>query len=129
MLVDRDDQLGWLPELETPYVFPQENGNRSEVRWVALTDNSGAGIRVEGEPFFSFSAHRNTPEEYEAARHTTDLVPRDEIVLILDHRQNGLGSASCGPGVLPPYILKPEAFSFRMDFHPVDAGTPQGQRS
>jgi beta-galactosidase/evolved beta-galactosidase subunit alpha len=118
-----------LAEMETPYVFPQENGNRSDVRWVTLTDASGAGLGAWGEPVLSFSAHRNTPEEYEAARHTVDLVPRDEIVLILDHRQNGLGSASCGPGVLPAYVLKPEAFSFAVELRPVHPGSSLGRRS
>lgn len=117
-----------LAEMETPYVFPQENGNRSDVRWVTLTDPSGAGLRAEGGPLLSFSAHRNTPEEYEAAKHTVELVPRDEIVLIIDYQQNGLGTASCGPGVLTPYLLKPGEFSFSVDLCPVGPGMPRGPR-
>jgi beta-galactosidase len=108
-----------LAEMETPYVFPQENGNRSDVRWVTLTGPAGAGLRAEGRPLLCFSAHRNTPEEYEAAKHTVELAPRDEIVLILDHRQNGLGTAICGPGVLPPYVLRPGELSFSVDLCPV----------
>ncbi len=65
-----------------------------------------------GQPQIGFSVHRNTPEEIEAARHPFEMVPRDEVVLILDHRQNGLGTASCGPGVLPQYQLAPAEFSF-----------------
>ena len=110
-----------VSELETPYVFPQENGNRSDVRWVSLTDRSGIGLLAAGRPLICFSAHLNTPEEYENARHTIDLVPRGETVLILDHRQHGLGSASCGPGVLPRYSLKPEEFRFSILLRPVDA--------
>jgi beta-galactosidase/evolved beta-galactosidase subunit alpha len=105
-----------VSELETPYVFPQENGNRSDVRWVSMTNTLGIGLMAVGLPLINFSAHRNTPEEYEAARHTIDLVPRDHVVLILDHRQNGLGSASCGPGVLPAYRLVPEEFGFSVLF-------------
>ena len=110
-----------LAEMETPYVVPQENGNRSDVRWVTLTGPGGDGLRVEGKPLLSFSAHRNTPEEYEAAQHTVELEPRNEIVLIVDQRQNGLGSASCGPGVLPGYVLKPAAFAFSVVMSPVTA--------
>ncbi len=98
--------------LETPYVFPQENGNRSDACWAAFTDSRGMGILAVGRPLINFSAHGNTPEEYESARHATDLVPRGETVLILDHAQNGLGSASCGPGVLPAYKLSPKEFRF-----------------
>ena len=118
-----------LAELETPYVFPQENGNRSDVRWVTLTDPAGTGLLVKGRPHVNFSAHRNTPEEYEAARHTVDLRPRDEIILILDHRQNGLGTASCGPGVLPRYVLEPAELSFSVDMCPVSPGTPRDFRT
>jgi beta-galactosidase/beta-glucuronidase len=101
-----------VAELETPYAFPQENGNRSDVRWVSLADPRGVGLLAAGRPLINFSAHRNTPEDYERALHPTDLAPRAETVFILDYRQNGLGSASCGPGVLPAYRLKPEEFSF-----------------
>jgi len=57
------------------------------------------------------SARIATPRKSTRQRgHTVDLVRRPEIVLIMDHRQNGLGSASCGPGVLPAYVLKPSEF-------------------
>lgn len=107
-----------VDDLETPYVYPQENGNRSDARWVACTDARGIGLMAIGRPLIDFSAHRNTPEEYEAARHTVDLVRRNEVVLVLDHRQHGLGSASCGPGVLPAYRLRTEEFRFGVLLRP-----------
>ncbi|MGA2975686.1 MAG: glycoside hydrolase family 2 TIM barrel-domain containing protein [Spirochaetia bacterium] len=103
-------------EMTTPYEKPQENGNRSDVRWAAFTEETGAGMLVLGRPLFCFSAHRNTPEEFTKARHFSDLAPRTEIVLIIDHAQHGLGTASCGPGVLPGYILKPAEFRFAVSF-------------
>ena len=39
-----------VDELQTPYVMPQENGNRADVRWATITDGRGAGLRVEGHP-------------------------------------------------------------------------------
>jgi beta-galactosidase len=88
--------------LQTPYVFPQENGNRSEVRWAELT-GGGPGLHVSGR--FDLTVRPWTSEDLDAARHPTDLVPRDVLTLNLDVGQQGLGSASCGPGVLPPYEL------------------------
>jgi len=84
------------------------------VRWVIFRDRKGRGLKITGRPVLDFSAHRNTPEEIEQARHLVDLVPRDDIVVILDHAQNGLGTASCGPGVLPHYRLAPAEFRFSM---------------
>ncbi|MFI6765146.1 glycoside hydrolase family 2 TIM barrel-domain containing protein [Streptomyces sp. NPDC050355] len=100
--------------LQTPYVRPQENGARPGVRWVRLTRTDGSGLRVEGDPDFSFSARRWTDEELTAARHTTDLRPGEDLWLHLDHAQHGIGSQSCGPGVLPRHRLEvaPARFSF-----------------
>ncbi len=91
--------------MQTPYVFPQENGSRTDVRWATLTGPDGTGLRVEGEPTFELTVRRWTSEDLAAARHPYDLRPRDRIFVNLDLAQNGLGSASCGPGVLPQYEL------------------------
>jgi beta-galactosidase len=100
--------------LQTPYVRPQENGARADVRWARLRRGDGAGIRIEGEPLFWFTARRWTSEQLDAAGHTPDLVPGEVIWINLDHGQQGIGSNSCGPGVLPQHRLTvaPAAFSF-----------------
>ncbi|MER7287569.1 glycoside hydrolase family 2 TIM barrel-domain containing protein [Streptomyces lydicus] len=100
--------------LQTPYVRPQENGARPGVRWAQLTRTDGSGLRIEGDPDFFFSARRWTDEELTAARHTTDLRAGDELWLHLDHALHGIGSQSCGPGVLPQHRLEvaPARFSF-----------------
>ncbi|WP_410670278.1 glycoside hydrolase family 2 TIM barrel-domain containing protein [Amycolatopsis sp. cmx-4-68] len=102
--------------LQTPYVFPQENGNRTAVRWARLTAPDGTGLRIDGDPAFDFTARRWTAAALEAARHTTDLVPDDVVHLTLDVAQHGLGSASCGPGVLPQYRLTPQKTAFTLVF-------------
>ena len=107
-----------VDDLFTPYVYPQENGNRGGVRWVSLTNTRGMGLFASGEPLVNFSAQRFTTEDIEKARHRCDLIPRDEITLTLDHRHNGIGTASCGPGVLPHYQLHPELFEFRLRLKP-----------
>jgi hypothetical protein len=78
-------------------------------RWSA----GSYGLRIEGRPHFELSARRWTSEELDAARHTTDLVARDRIFVNADLAQHGIGSASCGPGVLPAYRLeaRPAAYA------------------
>ncbi|NLG27717.1 MAG: DUF4981 domain-containing protein, partial [Chloroflexi bacterium] len=100
-----------------PYIRPQENGNRTDVRWVALTNSSaGVGLLAEGLPALNFAALRYDAADLERARHTHELRPRDAIIVHLDWRQSGLGGASCGPGRLPQYCVWPEpsAFSLRL---------------
>jgi beta-galactosidase len=104
-----------IEELQTPYVFPQENGNRREVRWAEITGDA-RGIRIEGEPTFDLTVRRWTTEDLAAARHTSDLVARDAVYVNVDHQQHGLGSASCGPGVLPQYELQPGPASWTVRF-------------
>lgn len=101
-------------EMQFQYVYPQENGNRTDVRWLALNELRGAGFMVFGDPMLEFSAHPYTTADLEHARHLHELQERDCITLNLDYRQNGLGSNSCGPAQLPAYTLKPEPFKFQM---------------
>ncbi len=105
-----------VDDLYVPYVFPQENGNRTEVRWVSLASPGGTGLLATGEPLIDFSAHRFTTRDLEKARHTCDLAPRRFITLNLDHAHRGLGSASCGPGPLPEYQLPARRFRFAVRF-------------
>jgi beta-galactosidase len=71
---------------------------------------------VDGDPVFDFTARRWTAAALESARHTDDLVPDDVVHLTLDVAQHGLGTASCGPGVLPRYRLMPQKTEFTLWF-------------
>ena len=107
-----------VDELYVPYVCPQDNGNRTDVTWVALTNERGMGLLAAGGEPGDFSAHRFTTEDIERARHTIELVPRNTITLNLVYRQCGLGTESCGPGRLPQYELPTGPFQFRYRLRP-----------
>ena len=111
-------------DLMTPYVRPQENGNHMETRWVSLGNRQGVGLTARGAPSFEFSAHRQLPCDFESAAHHAELRPRPFIVLNLDSRQRGLGTASCGPDVLPAYELAPHPFRFRIRLEPLASERP-----
>ncbi|WP_432879011.1 glycoside hydrolase family 2 TIM barrel-domain containing protein [Kribbella sp. CA-245084] len=106
-----------VDELQTPYVVPQENGARTDVRWAELTDADGNGLRVTGAPLFQLTARRWTTEDLETARHRSDLTPRDHIYVNLDLAQNGLGSASCGPPTRDSLQVAP--YTYTLGFHAV----------
>ncbi|WP_433220030.1 glycoside hydrolase family 2 TIM barrel-domain containing protein [Dactylosporangium sp. CS-047395] len=105
--------------LATPYVYPQENGNRADARWLTLTGPDGRGLRVEGLPRIDFTARRWSTAALDAARHGADLVPSDRVHLHLDHAHHGLGSAACGPGVLPQYVLHAAPATFTVVLQPL----------
>lgn len=76
----------------TPYIRPQENGHKTDVRWAALTDGRGSGLLVTGEPLVEINASHHTPEDLSVgARHDYQLTPRAEVVLRVAHRQMGVG--------------------------------------
>jgi beta-galactosidase len=76
----------------TDYIRPQENGERTDVRWVALTNDKGVGLLASGEPLLEFNASHFTPEDLSTgARHDYQLTPRDDVVLRLNYRQMGVG--------------------------------------
>ena len=117
-----------VSELAHPYVRPQETGTRTDTRWVAVTDGSGTGILVTGLPTVSFSALPYTIEdldagERKAGRHWADLVPRDEVTLTVDHRQQGVGGDdSWGAVAHREYTLWPREMGFRFLLRPLRQG-------
>lgn len=100
-----------IDELETTYIFPQENGNRSDVRWASFTNSAGRGLAVAGKSF-NFSAHHYTVKDLERAKHHHEINRIEETILHLDFAHHGLGSASCGPDVYPPYEFIAGEFDF-----------------
>ena len=86
-----------LAGLQTPYVRPQENGNRRAVRWARLRRPDGALLSIFGDPVFDLTARPWSTGALEHARHACDLRADGRIHLHVDAAQHGLGSASCGP--------------------------------
>ncbi|SOD74469.1 beta-galactosidase [Jatrophihabitans sp. GAS493] len=112
-----------VDDWQTPYVYPQENGSRRGVRWTRLVDSAGDGILIEGAPTVELTVRRWTSHDLERARHTFELRPRDAVYVNVDLAQNGLGTASCGPGVLPQHQLRVEPASFSVRLTPISSAT------
>ncbi|HEU5122934.1 MAG TPA: glycoside hydrolase family 2 TIM barrel-domain containing protein [Verrucomicrobiae bacterium] len=108
-----------VDEQYVPYVRPQENGNKEDVRWMTLTDGFGFGFCVtESEPF-AMSALHFTAADLASVKHAYELKPRAEVILSLDVKQCGLGNGSCGPGVLERYAVPAEKYHLNLRFSPV----------
>jgi hypothetical protein len=110
---------GTVMEQYFPYVKPQENGNKTGVRWLSLTNSKGFGLAVFCHPGINASAHHFTPDDLTRVNHAADVRIRPEIYLNLDHRMAGLGSGSCGPATLFKYRVKPERITYRVRLKPV----------
>jgi len=112
---------GAVDDQYVPYIMPQENGNKTDVRWVSLTDEKGIGLLAIGMPYLEVSAHHFTTDDLTKAKHTFELKRREDITLNLDYKQSGLGGASCGPDTLPKYLIKPEPTHFSIRIRPLSS--------
>jgi beta-galactosidase len=65
---------------------------------------------------FWFTARRWTSEQLDAAEHAPELRAGERVWVNLDHAVQGIGSQSCGPGVLPEYRLDAKAAEFSFVF-------------
>ena len=78
-----------------PYVRPQENGNKTDVRWIALTNDEGVGLIAVGMPLSNASAHQFLPQvlKYipDSQRHGNEIKPGELIRLNIDYKQMGVG--------------------------------------
>lgn len=101
------------------YVAPQSTGNRTDVRWVKLGDTSGEGIFVESDRAFQFSIIPFSDVLLEKARHINELERDGLLTVHLDAEQAGVGTATCGPGVLPQYLVPLKKQSFEFTLYPV----------
>jgi len=109
-----------VDDLYVPHILPQENGNKTDVHWLSLTNDAGLGLLATGMPLMEASASHYSAADLFQAVHTCDLVRRAETFLNLDHKQCGLGGASCGPGTLPQYLIQPGAYQFSFRLRPIN---------
>ena len=96
----------------TPYIKPQENGNRYRCT-MAKVEGADGEVSVIGNGF-DFSAIPYTAEIMSKTAHNHELPESDETVLSIDYRQNGIGSHSCGPQLLDKYRLNEKEFTFKV---------------
>lgn len=107
------------------YIRPQENGYRTDVRWVQLTENSNFGIKIVGLEPICFSALPYLDEDLDPGltkkrQHPADLNERDFINLHIDLKQRGLGGDNSW-GALPhkQYRLTQKQYAYGFIIQPV----------
>ena len=95
-----------------PYIMPQENGNKSDTRWLKLK-SSQYSLSFEGCPHFNFTVHDYSLEDLNASKTTHGLVRGDKTYLHIDYRQMGLGGDdSWSPRVHKEFLLDRKVYDF-----------------
>ena len=103
-----------------PYIYPQENGNKTDVRWVTFTNEKGAGIKITGLPRVDISAWPYTADVLEAATHNYELPDMPFYTVQVDYKQRGVGgNNSWGLKPLDKYRLLGEHYTYSFVISPV----------
>ncbi len=101
-----------VDEQYVPYHTNGENGNKTEVRWLTLTNSEGKGVGIMGVPLFDFSALHYSQDDLDRevrdGAHTIDLERSDKVFLNVDWKQMGVGGDdSWGARTHASYVLSP----------------------
>ena len=107
--------------LDYRYMRPQESSNRTDMRYMTITDKKGRGLKFTAyfnDPL-NFSAYHYTTDGLEKATHINDIPYEDITTLNIDHMLCGVGGDLPGQAfVREPYIMKKgvkQAYSFVME--------------
>ena len=110
------------------YVRPQETGNKTDVRWMAVT-NGEIGLMIKGDPLFDGSVHQYPYEDLDyipkSQKHgKIDLKPKDVVNWLIDTKQMGVGGDnSWGAKPHEQYMIIPGKYSFSYKMIPFEERT------
>ncbi len=114
---------GGIAEQYHDYMRPQESGNKVDVRWMEVTGTGLPGLRIAGAAPLSANvlafSYTDLSRRAPGTRRSSDIVPHDQVSLLVDAIQSGVGgdtqwNADGRP--LPQYRvpLAPRHFAFRL---------------
>lgn len=112
---------GKVSEQHYPYVMPQENGNKTDVRWMKLTSAEGDGLMVIAEGLLNVNVQDYLQASLNESK-TTHKLRRGELTYVhLDWQQMGLGGDdSWNPRVHPEYLLNGKSYRFSFVLKPIE---------
>jgi beta-galactosidase len=108
------------------YIRPQENGYRTDVRWLELTGSDGRGLRIEGAPLICFNAQYTSQRNHFQAdgrpvRYPYELKTESDYYLNIDYGQKGVGGDnSWGNPVHVPYRILLRYYEYAYEIIPLN---------
>ena len=115
-----------------PYIRPQENGYKTDNRWLTVRERSGNGIFIKATgTLFGFSALHNNDDDFDQLfrtnyKHTVDITPRKETWIHIDKKQMGVGGDnSWGARPHSQYRIPAKNYIFEITIKPYIKGTDE----
>jgi len=96
-----------------PYIRPQENGNKTDIRWASISDEKGSGLLIYGLPTFNLSVHQYSLDNLTKATHTHMIKDDGPTTVNVDHMVMGLGGDdSWNPRTHKEYLIPPGTYNY-----------------
>jgi len=111
-----------IAQFMEPYIMPQENGNRTDVRWMYLSNTEQQGLLVVADSLLSMSAWPYNEAAYKVAKHWNELKESGYVTLNIDLIQMGVGGNDTWSKVAAPlekYQIKAKNYAYRFYLCPV----------
>ena len=103
-----------------PYVMHQENGNKTDVRWITITDAAATGLKITGAPLMEVNVQNYSQDALNLAKPSKKLYRGDKTYINIDLKQMGLGGDdSWSPRVHEEYQLREKSYSFGFVISPL----------
>lgn len=103
-------------EMFVPYIMPQEYGNRCDVRWLKVQDNSGKGLMIKGDDFLNFSLHKYTTDNLDRSMYSYQLKEASNTILNVDYEVSGVGGTAIRQ--LQKYRVMPHVGKYKLTIKP-----------
>lgn len=107
-----------------PYIRPQETGNRTDMRWLSLSNNT-ISLKVTSNELFSMTALHYLTKDLDDGlekdqRHASDIKERDLTSLKIDYKQMGLGGIeSWSAWPMEKYLLRDKGYQYQFKITPL----------
>ena len=101
-----------VEDFHVNYERPQDNGNRCDNYFMAVTDDKEEGLLIVGKDTFDFTIHNYSMDALVKAEHIGEIEYSDNNFLYVDYKTRGVGNAACGSAPEEEHELRPHSFRF-----------------
>jgi len=111
-----------LGQFMEPYIVPQENSNRTDIRWMYLSNKAQQGLLVVADSLLSMNAWPFAEEEFSWVKHLHEMKEAGFVTLNIDLIQMGVGGNDSWSDVAAPlekYQIKSGDYAYLFYLCPV----------
>ncbi len=99
-----------------PYLMPQAHGNKSDVRWLKISNDENAGLYISSYDLFNFNVSKYSIDNLTRAAHLFQLEKADYVTLSVNYEVTGVGDTS--RGTLTKYRVMPSVKEYYLVIRP-----------